>query len=346
MTRCTYCLEAKAADAFGKEGDHVIPASLGGGWVDDRVCSACNELANRNADQLIAKDSLVHYLRDAYRVPNRYGKPPSSCQFFVRVPQGGGVKVTLDEDGPTFEAGMPAATLASLEIRDPTNQAVLGRVVADQLSLEDAFALEPLRLAQAAQEFAVAATPKATWSRFMAKLGLACGREAYGDDWLDGRQASILSNDLRGEAFPKFSQREHYPPVKPVWPYEPPKHRLWIEPFNDTALLMIALFGQVIGSVPLNDLPAEGDPSAWSLDPSDRSMYRSTFPAIWLGTATARLTREGHNVVTVAVDPDRSFIFAEDGPTGPAEMPIPTMRADSPTHALELFMAGERPDGS
>lgn len=101
----------------------------------------------------------------------------------------------------------------------------------------------------------------------MAKLALACGRDAYGDGWLDSRQAAILSDDLLGDGEPQFSQRTHYPPVDRVWPYEPPKHRMWIEPAEDTAVLMVVLFGQVIGAVPLNDLPAEAERSAWSLDP-------------------------------------------------------------------------------
>ena len=109
----------------------------------------------------------------------------------------------------------------------------------------------------------------------MAKVGRACGREAYGDDWLDSRQARILSADLLGNAAPRFAQRTRYRPVERSWPYEPPKHQLWIKPREDTAVLMVALFGQVLGAVPVNDLPAEADPSAWALDPQVRTFYRS-----------------------------------------------------------------------
>jgi hypothetical protein len=61
---------------------------------------------------------------------------------------------------------------------------------------------------------------------------------------------------------PRFAQREHHPPVEPAWPFLPPKHQLWIEPKEDTAVLMIVLFGQVWGAVPVNDLPTEAEVSA------------------------------------------------------------------------------------
>lgn len=223
------------------------------------------------ADQLIANDPLVSFLRAAYRVPDRYGKTPAAGKFSVRVPQGGVVKVTLTDGGPRFEAGMSASVMKSLGIHDPSDQGALGRLVADALDF-DAATLEPLRLAQAAQEFAAKPTPPLAWSRFMAKLGLSCGREAYGDSWLDSRQAAILSSDLLSSEPPRFSHRSYYPPVEPVWPYVPPKHQMWIEAHDGTAVLMVVLFGQVLGAVPVSDEPPpDGAYSAWSLDPQEPS---------------------------------------------------------------------------
>jgi hypothetical protein len=288
------------------------------------------------ADQLIANDPLVSFLRAAYRVPDRYGKTPAAGKFSVRVPQGGVVKVTLTDGGPRFEAGMSASVMKSLGIHDPSDQGALGRLVADALDF-NAATLEPLRLAQAAQEFAAKPTPPLAWSRFMAKLGLSCGREAYGDSWLDSRQAAILSSDLLSSEPPRFSQRSYYPPVEPVWPYVPPKHQMWIEAHDGTAVLMVVLFGQVLGAVPVSDEPPpDGAYSAWSLDPQERSFSRSSFPAIWFGTAAARLTKAGYNVLTV-LDPKQPFMYVEDGQDGPANLPIPTMRADSPTHAFKIL---------
>ena len=241
----------------------------------------------------------------------------------------------LGEEGPEFEAGMPRAAKAALGLDDPSDQAALGTIVGRTLGLRGDPGLEPLRLAQAAQEFARHATPRAAWSRFMAKIGLACGREAYGDGWLEGRHAEVLSGDLHGADPPRFAQRGHYPPVEPVWPYQPPGHRLWIEAHEDSAILMIVLFGQLLGAVPVNDLPAKADPSAWSLDPRDQTVHRSTFPAIWFGSAMARLSQEGRDVVAV-LDSDNPFLFVPDGNRGPAEIPG-SLRADSPTHAMELM---------
>jgi hypothetical protein len=322
LTRCTYCLKSKPPENFHEEGDHIIPAVLGGKWIDPNVCDKCNRGANRSADELIAKDPLIRFLRDAYRVPNRYGQTPPPCRFFVRVPQGGGVKVVLSEPGPVFESGMPASVMKKLKLDGPNDQAGLRNVVARQLGLDRVVGMESIRLARAAQEFAARPTPPMAWSRFMAKIGLACGREAYGDDWLDSRQASILSRDLLGDEVPLFSQRDHYPPIERVWPFEPPKHRIWVEPYNDTAVLMIVLFGQVQGAVPVGDLPGpKAEPSAWSLDPLTGPVERSSYPAVKFGTAAARLTQEGHDVVTADVGSHEPFFFVADGPKWPRRPP-------------------------
>jgi hypothetical protein len=232
---------------------------------------------------------------------------------------------------------MPAVTMKRLGIDGTADQAGLGKVVAAQLGLDSATEVESMRFARAAQESAAKPTPPTAWSRFMAKIGLACGREAYGDDWLDGRQALILSRHLLGNKAPQFSQRSHYPPVERVWPFEPPKHRIWIESHNDTAVLMVVLFGQVQGAVPVGDLPGPTpDPSAWSIDPLVGRVEHSTYPAVRFGTAVAQLTQEGHDVMAFA-DPEYPFFYVADGPNGPADLPIPTMRANSPAHGLELF---------
>lgn len=113
---------------------------------------------------------------------------------------------------------------------------------------------------------------------------------------------------------------------------------------NGVAVLMVVLFGQVLGAVPAaNTKPPEGAYSAWSFDPVERKFHPSSYPAIWLGTAAARLTQEGSDVFSVAVG-DRAVMFVPDGPDGPVEMPIPTVRTESPSEAIQL-MLDEHPDG-
>jgi hypothetical protein len=83
------------------------------------------------------------------------------------------------------------------------------------------------------------------------------------------------------------------------------------------SVLMIALFGQIIGAVPINgEPPPDGAYSAWTLDPLARSVTQSSFPAVWLGTAAARMTAAGHDVVMVPGG-EHPFMFVEDGPDGP-----------------------------
>jgi hypothetical protein len=230
--RCTYCRERLAASAFTREGDHVIPESLGGTWIDHQVCEACNARGAGISDKLIARDFLVRFLRAFYKIPDRNNNVPPPPVFPIRLRAGGVIKATLTEDGPTFEVGLPPGVAKDLALTDLADQARL-RDVADQAlgrsAESEAQSMELARIAQQQQ------TPRDTWSRFMAKLGLACGREAYGDDWLDSRQARILSRDLLSDEPPRFGQRDHHPPVQAAWPFEPPKHRLWIAPYRDTA---------------------------------------------------------------------------------------------------------------
>lgn len=335
LTRCTYCRTAKDTSAFAHQGDHVIPASLGGEWVDGQICATCETTSNRVADQLIATDPLVVFLRNAYQISDRrYGQPPEACRFSVRVPQGGVIKVTITRSGVELEPAMAPTIMQALGINADADQPTLRAITAQLLGIAEAEMQEGLTLARAGQEFADKPTPPPVWSRFMAKVGLAVARELYGDDWLDTRQAAVLSADLLEGGPPRFAQRTHYPLVEPVWPYEPPKHRLWVEFREDTALLMIVLFGQVIGAVPVSDhRPPPDGRSAWSLDPIDRSVHRSSYPAILLATAAAQLTRAGHNVLT-SLMPGQEFLYVEDGPNGPADLPVPTFRADSPSDAL------------
>ena len=143
-----------------------------------------------------------------------------------------------------------------------------------------------------------------------------------------------MSCDLSSDRPPKFSQRTHHPPVNRAWPFEPPKHQLWIEPHKDTAVLMVALFGQVLGAVPVNDLPAESDPSAWSLDPRARTFYRSTWPAVWFGNAARRIQEVGGTPYMIG-DPQHPFIYTPDGPDGPVDLGVPTIRVDSLEDAFQ-----------
>jgi hypothetical protein len=88
VRRCTYCRLWKDVAEFTKEGDHAVPESMGGAWVDHSVCETCNGRANENADILIAQDFLIRFLRAMYEIPDRNNtipKPP-----VIAVPVSGG----------------------------------------------------------------------------------------------------------------------------------------------------------------------------------------------------------------------------------------------------------------
>lgn len=289
VRRCTYCRRWKDLDEYTREGDHVIPESIGGTWIDHRVCESCNKEANRIGDELIAHDFLIRLLRSRHQVPDRHNTVPKPPVLAVELAGGGVVKVALTPTGPKYQAGMPSATIERLQLADLADQDRLREIVDTALAPLNATDCDRVReLARRGQPLA---TPPDTWSRFMAKIGLACGRDAYGDEWLDTRQAQILGDDLLRGHPPRFAQRWFYPPVEPAWPFEPPKHRLWIHASDEMVILWIALFGEVIGAVPIGDLPVpEARHTAWTLDPiggtGQPRVHRTTYETLELKMLT------------------------------------------------------------
>jgi hypothetical protein len=335
--RCTYCLETKPDSAFTTV-EHIMPAALGGKWTTPDVCDSCQVRANEVADHVITKDFLVVFLRSAYQVGDRYHRIPPAPRFAVPLDEGGVVKVTLDSEEAVLDAATSPAVAALLGLKGESeqDQRRLRELVDDDVrhKLDD-----PVELARALQ---TERTPPLAWSRFMAKLALACGRKAYGDAWLDGTHARRLSADLLSDEPPKLTQqREHYPPIGETWPFLPPRHVLWIDDFEDAAILYVVLFGQVLGAVAINRAGAPSEYSAWRFDPQQRDFGHSSYPAIWLGSAAARASATGRQSVTV-LDPDRPFIFIEDGPERPMEIPAPTERADGPADALRIVAKHRR----
>ena len=336
VRRCTYCLEWKDLDGYTPEGDHVIPESIGGTWIDDDVCEACNKHANRIGDELIAHDFLVRLLRSRYQVPDRNNNVPNPPVIAVRVSGGGVIKVALTPTGPKYEAGMPQSVLEHLELDGPRDQERLRAIFESRLARLPTPDRDQVReLARRGQPLT---TPPDAWSRFMAKIGLACGRDAYGDSWLDTRQAKILSDDLlRGHA-PRFAQRWFYPPVEPAWPFEPPKHRLWIQSSKDTVILWIALFGEVIGAVPIGDVPApDAQHTAWTLDPiggtGEPRVRRTSYETLHGAAVAARATQMGANVVSI---PELGLVYIPDGPDGPVDLGVTLPRVESIDEAIKL----------
>jgi hypothetical protein len=193
---------------------------------------------------------------------------------------------------------------------------------------------DPVELARARQ---VELTPPLAWSRFMAKLALASGRKAYGDAWMDSHYAHRLSADLLSAEPPKLAeQREHFPPLGENWPFLPPRHILWIDDVGDVAVLHVVLFGQLLGAVPINRAGAESEYSAWRFEPQKRDFSHSSYPAIWHAMAAVLAIQTGRNVVSI-LGGDTPFTFIEDGSQGPMDIPVATVRVDSPADALRII---------
>jgi HNH endonuclease/SEC-C motif len=330
--RCTYCLESKPDAAFTTV-EHVMPAALGGEWKTRQVCDACQERANEVADQLIVKDFLVVFLRAAYQVGDRNHRVPLAPRFEVPLDGGGVVKVTLDSEGTRLEGATSPAVAALLGIQGASarDQDRLRELVGDDVreKLHD-----PVELARARQ---IERTPPMAWSRFMAKLALACGRKAYGDSWMDGPHARQLSADLRSDEPPKLAeQREHFPPLGETWPFLPPRHVLWIDDVGEAAVLHVVIFGQVLGAVPINQAGAPSEYSAWRFDPKKRDFNHSSYPAIWHAMVAVLATQSGRNVVSVLAG-KKPFTFIEDGAEGPMDIPVLTLRADSALDAVNII---------
>ena len=330
--RCTYCLQAKPHESFTTV-EHVMPAALGGEWNTWTVCDDCQTTANQLADHLIVKDFLVLFLRSAYQVGDRHHRVPLAPRFHVPLEEGGVVTVTLEAEGTRLEGwtSPSVAALLGIEGESAVDQKRLRELVGDDVraNLHD-----PVELARARQ---VELSPPLAWSRFIAKLALACGRTAYGDAWMDSHYARQLSADLLSEEPPKLAeQREHFPPLGENWPFLPPRHILWIDDVGDVAVLHVVLFGQLLGAVPINRTGAESEYSAWRFDPQKRDFSHSSYPAIWHAMAAVLATHTGRNVVSL-LGGDTPFTFIEDGPQGPMDIPVPTVRADSPADGLRII---------
>lgn len=335
VQRCTYCRKWKALNDYTREGDHVIPASLGGTWIDHRVCEACNTQANRIGDELIAHDFLIRLLRSRHQVPDRNNHIPKPPVIAIRATGGGVIKVALTPTGPKYQAGLPPTAIERLKLDDPTDQDRLRAIV--DVALAPLSTADHDQVRELARRGQPLATPADTWSRFMAKIGLACGRDAYGEDWLDTRQAKILSDDLLRGHPPRFAQRWFYPPVETAWPFEPPKHRLWMQASDQTVILGIALFGEVMGAVPIVDLPApSAQHTAWSLDPiggtGQPRVHRSTYESLYGASVAVRATQKGADVISI---PDLGLVYIPDGPDGPVDLGVELPRVDSIDQAIE-----------
>jgi hypothetical protein len=334
--RCTYCREWKDLADYTLEGDHVIPESMGGTWIDRRVCEVCNKHANRISDELIAHDFPIRLLRSRHQVPDRNNNIRKPPVIALPVNGGGVVKVALTPAGPKYQAGMPPSVIERLELDGPTDQERLSAIVEGALApLRTPDSDEVRELARRGQPLA---TPPDVWSRFMAKIGLACGRDAYGDEWLDTPQAKILSDDLLRGHPPRFAQRWFYPPVEPAWPFEPPKHRLWIHPSDETVILWIALFGEVIGAVPIGDLPAlDAQHTAWTLDPiggtGEPRVRRTDYETLHGATVAVRATQMGADVVSIT---ELGVVYIPDGPDGPVDLGVTLPRVESIDEAIEF----------
>ena len=153
---------------------------------------------------------------------------------------------------------------------------------------------------------------------------------------MEGPYAHQLSADLHSDEPPKHSrQREHYPPLGETWPFLPPKHVLWIDDVQYAAILHVVLFGQLLGAVALNTAGAPSEYSAWRFEPTKREFGHSSYPAIWLGTAAALASKTGRRSVSV-LGTENPFLYVEDGPEGPLDIPLPTVGAESPVDALRV----------
>lgn len=334
--RCTYCLEWLPLSRFTKAGDHVIPAALGGGWVDAQVCETCNRRANAVADELVTKDPVSVFLRSSYGIRDRYGKVPKPPRVPVRTAAGSVVLVTLKPGAMEFAPATLAPEDAdSVDVGTPGGSTDRLRQVVARTLGEDA---APADLAKTLQP---ASTPRDAWSRFIAKVALACGREAYGEEWLDGPYARLLSKDLLRDGRSPVTQVDPHPPVKEAWPWEPPVHRIWIEDHDGTAVLMAVLFGQVWAAIAVNRSGLDAYPTAWALDPVKATVDRSSYHGMWFAVSAARATATGRDTILMDL-PQGPVLYIEDGPDGPLEIGAPAIPVASPQDAVErIFSEGE-----
>jgi len=281
---CPYCGEHKSDGERSLE--HPMPRALGGqGFSTRDVCGFCNERAGREVDRPFAEHFIIHGLRHRYDIRDARGDVPPAPWLPGKDSDGGRILLELgkeprtrrvphktrdDATGVTYltELGEGEALLEKLKVRGEKRAGPGYRVDAN---VETVLASDKGTIP--------VSIPMTLWPRFMAKLALAFGREALGDNWATSKDAEMLRTVLWNTpdapaTNPLCEQTDEEGAFARVAPA--PAHLVLINPLNGGCGVIVQLFGRLIYGCPLSETLTEPEHIAWTFDPVKGTARRTS----------------------------------------------------------------------
>jgi hypothetical protein len=282
---CPYCGGTKNRSEQSVE--HPLPRAIGGaGFSSPDYCDPCNKRAGREVDQPFVSHVTILAMRHVHGVPDSGGEIPPAPRVFGDIDTGGRGYVELG-------SGLPARRVPEKTHEDETHITYtveegdgeeLARKVAARVrkQLGDGVEIET-HVEHIERDETVRIEirmPETLWPRFAAKLGLAFGREALGDDWVLTDDAAVLRHILWDD--------EGAPKLSPTWEQaaeddefsamiQPPTHFLAVVPrIEGGCSLIIQLFGALRYAVPLSDRRPDGEWPVWTFDPIEGTARSTT----------------------------------------------------------------------
>jgi hypothetical protein len=262
--------------------EHPLPRALGGhGFSSADYDDACNKRAGREVDRPFVEHEFVRALRHKYGIRDARGNVPPAPRLYghnedrgrgflelgaeprvSRVPR----RTRHDETGTTLitEIG-DSADIAAKELPKMEQRA-------RELHGDGRFRIETsIEHIRDEGTLSIATSLSMTlWPRFGAKLGLAFGREALGDDWLRSEDAARLRRLLWSEPdAPEAQPLPEHVEAGDVFGLvaPPPTHLIYVGDFDRGCGLIVQLFGTLRYGVPLSESITLAEPVIWTFDP-------------------------------------------------------------------------------
>lgn len=277
---CPYCDEKKRCTEQSVE--HPLPRAVGGhGFSSPDYDDPCNKRAGREVDRPFVEHEFMRALRHKYSIrdargnvppaPRLYGDGQDGSRGFLELGVGPRVsrvprRTRDDETGTTLITEIDdGADIAAKELPKMEQRA-------RALYGDGGFRIET-SIEQIRDEGTLSIPTSLSmtlWPRFGAKLGLAFGREALGDDWLHSEDAARLRQLLWNEPdAPEAQPLPEHVEASDVFALvaPPPTHLIYVGDFDRGCGLIVQLFGTLRYAVPLSGSITLTEPVIWTFDP-------------------------------------------------------------------------------
>ncbi len=232
--RCFYC----ARTGRPASTEHIPSAYLGSRLTTRRVCKGCNERANLEIDDHMAKFLMVQMpkaLADVRSI-RRQGKQPN-----------------VEVDAVVSATGEPVRQRFTPQGREARR--ANGELVRDVVEVHYGFASD-------------------LWVQFIAKVALGCAAQLFSDDWLDERVAISLRSllwhgPIDNAIWPEgiAGWPDELEPANPIRrALGDDRHLVGLVSDKDSTAIAMLFGGQIVCQLPLPGVKVPGSGSVWVLD--------------------------------------------------------------------------------